>query len=69
MFWFTSVQVLSVVNIAPGSGGSASALSARNNPAAITAVNVSNLRVGFILILGFTFNFLSCLRCLLQTAP
>jgi hypothetical protein len=55
MFWFTSVQVLSVVNIAPGSGGAGSALGARYNPAAITAVNVNNLKVGFILILGFTF--------------
>src|SRR5436305_2980542 len=55
MFWFTSVQLLSVVNIAPGSGGAGSALGARYNPAAITAVNVNNLKVGFILILGFTF--------------
>jgi len=51
--------VLSVLKIAPGSGGAStgSALGARNNPATITATNVNILKVGFILIRGFTFNF------------
>ena len=57
MFTFTSVQVLSVVKIAPVSGGAArSALGARNNPA-ITAINVNMCEVVLILLL---FRFLWC---------
>jgi hypothetical protein len=55
MFWLTPVQVLSVVKIAPVNCGAStgSALGARNNPAAITAINVSILEVGFILLISF----------------
>src|SRR4030095_4725967 len=63
MFGFTSVQVLSVVKIAPVNSGAScgSALGATNNPAAITAINVNILEVGFI------FNFISCFWLSLET--
>jgi hypothetical protein len=52
MFRSTPLQVLSVVKIAPGSGGAArSAVGARNNPATISAIEVNMFEVVFILLL------------------
>src|SRR5215211_399767 len=56
MFTFTSVHVLSVLKIAPGTGGSStgSAFGAKNGPATITAIKAVHIH-----LLLFTFIYLT----------